>query len=87
MWSPNEDGTWKCSIGEPRSHYHVLCSEKGNHAGYGREDSLKLKFYYSDLPEELQAALLSALSRKKPIHVPTGADASSFSIASIDLAK
>jgi hypothetical protein len=59
MWPPNEDGTWKCSIGEPRSHYHVFCSEKNNHAGYGREDALK--FYYSDLPKELQAALLSAL--------------------------
>jgi hypothetical protein len=57
MWSPNEDGTWKAHI-EPRSHYHVFCSAKGNHAGYGREDSPKLKFYYRDLPKELQAALL-----------------------------
>jgi hypothetical protein len=47
-------------IGGPRSHYHVFCSEKGNHAGYGREDSSKLKFYYSDLPEELQAILNSS---------------------------
>jgi hypothetical protein len=57
MWSPNEDGTWKAHI-EPRSHYHVFCSAKGNHAGYGCEDSPKLKFYYRDLPKELQAALL-----------------------------
>jgi hypothetical protein len=57
MWSPNEDGTWKAHI-EPRSHYHVFCSAKGNHTGYGREDSPKLKFYYRDLPKELQAALL-----------------------------
>ena len=36
----------------PRSHYHVFCSEKGNHAGYKRED--RLKFYYDQLPEGLQ---------------------------------
>ena len=64
IWSPDKDGIWGCSIGEPRSHYHVFCSEKGNHAGYGREDAPKLKFYYSDLPKELKAALLSASDRR-----------------------
>jgi hypothetical protein len=40
------------SVGEPRSHYHLYCSEKGNHAGYGREDAVKR--YYQDLPPTLR---------------------------------
>ncbi|HWK13741.1 MAG TPA: hypothetical protein VNS02_05055 [Rhizobiaceae bacterium] len=52
-WSRGADG-WKFGCGEPRSHYHLFCSEKGNHAGYARHDSEKMKFYYSQLPVALQ---------------------------------
>jgi hypothetical protein len=44
-WSPDGDGKWKPSIGEPRSHYHLFCSEKGNHAGALKPDDSRLKFY------------------------------------------
>jgi hypothetical protein len=35
-WRPDGEGNWRPSIGEPRSHYHLFCSEKGNHAGYAK---------------------------------------------------
>jgi hypothetical protein len=43
---------WEFSTSQPRSHYHVFCSEKGNHAGFNGED--RLKYYYDQLPAELQ---------------------------------
>ena len=46
-----EFGLWRSSrqrCGE--SH----CSEKGNHAGYGRPDAQSMKLFRSDLPDELQ---------------------------------
>ena len=48
-WRPDREGKWQLSIGEPRSHYHVFCSEKGNHAGTMRADDPRLKYYYGDL--------------------------------------
>jgi hypothetical protein len=54
-WDWSEDGKWSLTVGEPRSHYHLYCSEKGNHAGYGRPDALK--FHYQDLPPALQKAI------------------------------
>jgi hypothetical protein len=48
-WTPDNEGKWRPSIGEPRSHYHLFCSEKGNHAGWKREDDSRLKFYGGDL--------------------------------------
>src|SRR5262249_28061437 len=32
------------------SHFHLFCSEKGNHAGYPARDSDKMKFYFDQLP-------------------------------------
>ncbi|HVA80713.1 MAG TPA: hypothetical protein VNF29_07295 [Candidatus Binataceae bacterium] len=43
-WNFNADGSWSFACGAPRSHYHLFCSEKDNHAGI-REDTLK---YYAD---------------------------------------
>ena len=54
-WTQQPDGSWKFSAGNPRSHYHLFCSEKGNHAGSGREDALK--FHASELPKELLAVI------------------------------
>jgi hypothetical protein len=48
-WTPDNEGKWRPSIGEPRSHYHLFCSEKGNHAGIRRQDDSRLKFYYREL--------------------------------------
>ena len=52
-WTPGEDGKWRPSLGEPRSHYHLFCSEKGNHAGVRREDHPSMKRYLGQLPEGL----------------------------------
>ena len=54
-WSFDTANGWTFSAGEPRSHYHVFCSEKGNHAGVMREDALKL--YYSQLPDALKQVI------------------------------
>jgi hypothetical protein len=56
-WTQKPDGSWKLSVGEPRSHYHLYCSEKGNHAGIIGEDALK--FSYTQLPEVLRKAISS----------------------------
>jgi hypothetical protein len=53
-WTPDGDGRWRPSIGAPRSHYHLFCSEKGNHAGYGRSDSDQMKCYPNRLPDGLK---------------------------------
>jgi hypothetical protein len=54
-WAPNKAiGEWQQDVGQPRSHYHLFCSEKESHAAYGRPDSDQMKFYLSDLSEELR---------------------------------
>jgi hypothetical protein len=54
-WTRASDGRWKFNVGNPRSHYHLYCSEKNSHAGIRREDALK--FYYSNLPPDLRAII------------------------------
>ena len=56
-WTPDKDGQWRPSIGEPRSHYHLFCSEKGNHAGIRGEDHPSMKRYLSQLPERLMLGM------------------------------
>ncbi len=60
VWFQQPDGTWAVQIGFPRSHYHVFCSEKGNHAGWKRPDSDQMKFYLDTLPDELRKAMSDA---------------------------
>jgi len=52
VWDRDADGSWNLLWDRPRSHYHLFCSEKWNHAGVGRSDALK--YYDSDLPEDLE---------------------------------
>jgi hypothetical protein len=59
-WHRADDGKWSLAVGEPRSHYHLYCSEMGNHAGYGRPDSEAMKLYYQNLPPTLQKAITGA---------------------------
>ena len=59
-WTRQEDGSWSFHYSEPRSHYHLVCSEKGNHAGWGRPDAEAMKFDFRELPPELQAAISAA---------------------------
>jgi hypothetical protein len=57
-WRPGDDGRWKLTIETTRSHFHLFCSEKDNHAGNMRHDSERMKFYWDHLPEELRAAMV-----------------------------
>lgn len=54
LWTYEQDGTWHFVFRGPRSHFHLFCSEKNNHAGYPRRDSDQMKFYYDQLPAELR---------------------------------
>ncbi len=51
-WNKTPQG-WTFNRGQPRSHYHVYCSEKGNHAGHARDDSSQLKLHPSEMSPEL----------------------------------
>ena len=35
---------------QPRSHYHLFCSEKNDHTGPQRQDDSRMKFHYEELP-------------------------------------
>jgi len=52
-WTTDADGAWNFQF-RPRSHFHVFCSDKGNHAGFRRQDPNTLKFWFDTLPEEIQ---------------------------------
>lgn len=54
-WSMDRNGQWHFACGEPRSHYHLYCSEKGNHAGHRRDDGIKI--FCSELPKEISAVV------------------------------
>lgn len=61
-WKLKEEG-WSFGCSSPRSHYHLFCSEKDNHAGVRGSDSEKMKFYYDQLPPTLQAAIRDTTRR------------------------
>ena len=52
-WEADAEGRWSFGF-RPRSHYHLFCSEKGNHAGFRRQDSMDMKFWFDRLPAEIQ---------------------------------
>jgi hypothetical protein len=60
-WVRQEDGTWEFDWGNPRSHYHLSCSLKGNHTGYDRPDDPRMKFYFDQLPDDLRAVVAGRL--------------------------
>jgi hypothetical protein len=51
-WTEGENGKWSFDWSRPRSHFHIFCSEKDNHAGL-RGDSEQMKFYLDKLPDGL----------------------------------
>lgn len=55
-WSTDAEGSWSFDF-RPRSHYHVFCSEKGNHAGFRRQDPNALKFWFDTLPTPIRRIL------------------------------
>jgi ribosomal protein L24E len=60
-WSSDADGTWSFDFRHD-SHYHLFCSEKGNHAGSRRQDPKKMKFWL----DELQPSLQMVIKQTKP---------------------
>jgi hypothetical protein len=69
-WIRQDDGSWRFSTSEPRSHYHLYCSEKENHSGWGRDDNAALKFYADKLPPELKQVIGNA-PRDVPLLSPS----------------
>ena len=55
-WQPVSENEWQFSW-EQRSHYHLFCSEKGNHAGYKKHDDDRMKFHWDELPEGIRRLL------------------------------
>ena len=53
-WEQASNGGWDFSVGEPRSHYHLFCSEVGSHAGAKGEDDPHMKCNFIDLPTALR---------------------------------
>ena len=51
-WSLQTDGSWAFDF-DPHSHFHLFCSEKGDHTGPRRRDDPRMKFFGNELPEEL----------------------------------
>lgn len=60
-WVRQEDGTWEFGRSNPRSHFHLFCSLKGNHAGYDRSDDPRMKLYGDQLPDDLRAVIAGRL--------------------------
>ncbi len=55
-WEESEDGKWVLTW-DPRSHYHLFCSVKGDHVGPRRRHDPRLKFFRDDLPDKIRALL------------------------------
>ena len=55
-WRERDEGQWSFAW-QARSHYHLFCSERGNHAGYKRTDDDRMKFSESRLPDEVRALI------------------------------
>ena len=65
VWSLAEDGRWIFNF-SPRSHYHLFCSLKGNHAGSLRPDDPQMKLRDRDLSDELRAILDATIVTPEP---------------------
>lgn len=57
-WRCDAEGRWAFDF-RPRSHYHLFCSEKGNHAGFRRQDPAALKSWFDHLPEPARRLILA----------------------------
>ncbi len=68
------EGVWRFGF-EPRSHYHLFCSEKDNHAGFKSPDSPQMKFHWRELPIEVRA-ILEGTGVTTPVQSPASTVAS-----------
>ena len=60
-WALGENGEWTFSHSQPRSQYHLFCSEKGNHDGDRRPEQMNV--YLSGMSDDL-LALVTAHARQ-----------------------
>jgi hypothetical protein len=51
-WSFQTDGTRKFQAGQPRSHYHLFCSESGSHGGESGSEAEAMKVWH--LPDGVE---------------------------------
>ena len=56
-WAVDDSGRWTFNHSQPRSHYHLFCSEKGNHAGDRHPEQMKC--YLSGIPDDLLTLIAS----------------------------
>ena len=56
-WEFGDDGRWHFSWEEPRSHFHLFCSKRGNHAGIRGADDERMKLFSNELSEDLHAVI------------------------------
>ncbi len=56
VWEQPKDGRWAFFF-SPRSHFHLFCSEKSNHAGALGPDNPQMKFHWRELPEDTQTVV------------------------------
>ncbi len=61
-WSQQPDGSWDFSW-IPRSHYHLFCSEKSNHAGNVKSGENGTKYHWDDLPDAARSVLENTRSQ------------------------
>lgn len=73
VWQADEEGRWRFDF-QPRSHYHLYCSLKGNHAGFKRQDPFDMKDWLDRLPEALQALITGVDVAPAHKGVPPAAD-------------
>lgn len=68
-WALDDAGAWRLGFA-PRSHYHLFCSEKGNHAGFKRHDDPQMKFHWRELSGEIRGLLESTDPRPGQLTEP-----------------
>jgi hypothetical protein len=56
-WTQRPTGEWLFTW-EERSHYHLFCSQKGGHAGMGRPDDPRMKYYGNQSPQDMALAFV-----------------------------
>ena len=62
-WSLDESGKSTFSHSQPRSHYHLFCSEKGNHADDRHPEQMMC--YTMNMPDDLLVVILSSAEQSE----------------------
>jgi hypothetical protein len=73
-WVLGENGEWTFNHSQPRSQYHLYCSERGDHAGDKRPEQMKR--YLSGLPEDLLVLVTAHAGQSTEPELPLGESAS-----------